>query len=230
MARVRRKATAKTRLNFEIAGIAAIGLAVLLGIALLLPRGAGFAGAATAHGLSTLFGGAASLFPVLVALFGAIIFLEINVPRMIATLGCASAGYFLIIDAAFGRRGGVLGSALWYGLQALIGTIGARVALVLAALLLAVWITNVSVKKVIGWLIVTLSKLRVPKVQLALPQSHANLRQAFDLPASAANVPVEAFVPPAGSAIVVEDSAGGEDEEYDGDEDEEDEEDFVDDE
>ncbi len=49
MARVRRKATAKTRLNFEIAGIAAIGLAVLLGIALTLPAGrAGIAGAATA--------------------------------------------------------------------------------------------------------------------------------------------------------------------------------------
>src|SRR5579885_276247 len=178
MARVRRKASPKARLNFEIAGIAAIGLAVLIGIALLLPHGTGVVGFA-ARGLWALFGGAASLFPVLVALFGAIIFLEINVPRMIATLGCASAGYFLIIDAAFGRRGGVLGSALWYGLQALIGTIGARVALVLAALLLAVWITNVSVKKVIGWLIVTLSKMRVPKVQLALPQSHANLRQAF---------------------------------------------------
>src|SRR5579871_5605521 len=89
MARVRRKATAKTRLNFEIAGIAAIGLAVLLGIALALPKGAGFAGAAVAHGLVTLFGGAAALFPVLIALFGAIIFLEINVPRMMATLGSA---------------------------------------------------------------------------------------------------------------------------------------------
>src|SRR5690242_14211754 len=90
MARVRRKATAKSRLNFEIAGIAAIGLAVLLGIALALPAArAGIAGGATAAGLSALFGGAAPLFPVLVALFGGIIFLEINVPRMMATLGAA---------------------------------------------------------------------------------------------------------------------------------------------
>src|SRR6185312_8470026 len=166
MARVRRKATAKTRLNFEIAGIAAIGLAVLLGIALALPPrhadGSAMLLHATAAGLSALFGGAAPLFPVLVALFGAIIFLEINVPRLIATLGTAALGYFLLIDAAFGRRGGLLGGGLWAGLQALVGVAGARVILGVVALLLAVWITNVSVKKVIGWLILAFSKLRVP--------------------------------------------------------------------
>src|SRR5579883_1402004 len=102
MARVRRKASAKARLNFEIAGIAAIGLAVLLGIALAVPHGAGAAGAATAHGLWALFGGAAPLFPVLIALFGAIVFLEINVPRMIATLGCTCVAYFLLLDASLG--------------------------------------------------------------------------------------------------------------------------------
>ena len=110
MARVRRKATAKSRLNFEIAGIAAIGLAVLLGIALALPAArAGIAGGATAAALSALFGGAAPLFPVLVALFGGIIFLEINVPRMMATLGTAALGYFLLIDASFGHHGGWVG-------------------------------------------------------------------------------------------------------------------------
>src|SRR5579884_20373 len=101
MARVRRKATAKTRLNFEIAGIAAIGIAVLLGIA--LGSRAGIAGSAVAAALGTSFGAAAPLFPVLVALFGAIVFLEINVPRMIGTFATASIACFLLHSLS-GRR------------------------------------------------------------------------------------------------------------------------------
>jgi len=232
MARVRRKATAKSRLNFEIAGIAAIGLAVLLGIALALPAArAGIAGGATAAGLSALFGGAAPLFPVLVALFGGIIFLEINVPRMMATLGAAALGYFLLIDAAFGRRGGWVGGALWAGLQALVGVIGARIVIGLAAVLLAVWISNVSVKKVIGWLILAFAKLRASSAPSpALRERPENLREAFALPPAAANgrkkkaeafdlVPVEAFVPPPAPTIVVEDEPE-EDEEDELDDDE----------
>ena len=233
MARVRRKATAKSRLNFEIAGIAAIGLAVLLGIALASPAArAGIAGGATAAALSALFGGAAPLFPVLVALFGGIIFLEINVPRMIATLGAAALGYFLLIDAAFGRRGGWVGGALWTGLQSLVGVTGARVLIALFALLLAVWITNVSVKKVIGWLILAFSKLRMERPPRAeLPQRPGNLREAFALPEAAPSpsrsnkkraetfelVPVEAFVPPPAPTIVVEDDDEEEEELDDGD-------------
>ena len=235
MARVRRKTTAKTRLNFEIAGIAAIGLAVLLGIALALPPArTGMVGAAAAHALYALFGGAAPLFPVLVALFGAIIFLEINVPRMMATLGTAALAYFLVADAAFGRRGGMVGSALWNGLEALVGVAGARIVLVLAAVLLAVWISNVSVKKVIGWIVLTLAKVRMPKMSVAIPEGHGDLREAFALPkpagksaakkkaeafdlaGSAAIVPVEPFIPPAPPTIVVEDE-----DEYEDDEDEE---------
>jgi S-DNA-T family DNA segregation ATPase FtsK/SpoIIIE len=222
MARVRRKATAKTRLNFEIAGIAAIGLALLLGIALALPaQRAGIALGATASGLSSLFGAAAPLFPVLVALFGGIIFLEINVPRMMATLGTAALGYFLLVDAALAHRGGWMGLALWNLLQTLAGVVGARVIIGLAALLLAVWITNVSVKKVIGWLVLTLSKLRVPKMpRVALPKGHDGLREAFALPA---------FVPPPVPTIVVEDEEQfedpGEDEDEELEEDDDDEED-----
>src|SRR5579884_3363329 len=232
MARVRRKATAKTRLNFEIAGIAAIGLAVLLGIALALPPArAGIAGAATAHGLHVLFGGAAALFPVLIALFGGIIFLEINVPRMMATLGTAALAYFLVADAAFARRGGLLGTALWSALQALIGVAGARIVLALAALLLAVWISNVSVKKVIRWLVIALANVRVPKMRVALPEGHSDLREAFALPkpkrsVSAAIVPVEPFIPPPAPTIVVDDEV---DEEDTYDEDVDDGEDAVDD-
>jgi len=227
MARVRRKATAKTRLNFEIAGIAAIGLAVLLGIALALPPArAGIAGAATAHGLHLLFGGAAPLFPVLIALFGAIVFLEINVPRMMATLGTAALAYFLVADAAFGKRGGVLGANLWAALQSLIGVAGARIVLAGTALLLAVWISNVSVKKVIGWIVLALGKLRIPKMHVELPDGHADLREAFALPKPAAKkkepfdlrssfaiVPVEPFIAPAPTTIVVEDEEECEDEE-----------------
>ncbi len=225
MARVRRKATAKTRLNFEIAGIAAIGLAVLLGIALALqPARAGIAGAATAHALYALFGGAAPLFPVLIALFGGIIFLEINVPRMMATLGTAALAYFLVADASFGRRGGMLGSTLWSALQTLIGVAGARIVLVFVALLLAVWISNVSVKKVIGWLVLMLSKLRLPKMRVAIPDGHSDLREAFALPKSAAAkkkepfdlastaiVPIEPFIAPVTPQIVVEDSLAPDD-------------------
>jgi DNA segregation ATPase FtsK/SpoIIIE, S-DNA-T family len=244
MARVRRKATAKTRLNFEIAGIAAIGLAVLLEIAVLSPASLGRTGdfahwllAGDARTTSGLFGGAAWLFPVLVALFGGIIFLEINVPRMMATLGSSALAYFLVADATFAARGGMLGSALWNGLHALVGVLGARIVLALVALLLAVWISNVSVKKLIGLLVMALSNVRVPKMKVALPEGHGNLREAFALPdgkkktkafdheGSTAIVPVEAFVPPAAPTIVVEDNEEAEvgdddfdDEELEGDE------------
>jgi S-DNA-T family DNA segregation ATPase FtsK/SpoIIIE len=184
MARVRRKATAKTRLNYEIAGIAALGLAVLFGVALVVPAShAGIIGSHTASGLRVVFGNAAALFPVLIALFGAIIFLEINVPRMIATLGMAALGYFLAVDAAFGHRGGFVGFNIWSGLQALVGVAGARIVLLLIVLMLTVWITNVSVKKLIGWGIMHLQNVRLPKMQLALPQGHKSMREAFDISA-----------------------------------------------
>ena len=208
MARVRRKATAKTRLNFEIAGIAAIGIAVLLALALALRSShAGVAGSATAFALHVLFGGAAALFPVLVALFGAIIFLEINVPRMMATFGLAALGYFLIADAAFGRRGGFVGANVWGGLAALLGIAGARIVLALLALILTVWITNISVKKIIGWLVTSFSQMRLPKINIALPPGHSSAREAFALPEpiECAIVPVETFVPVVPPPIVVED-------------------------
>ncbi|MBV9269551.1 MAG: hypothetical protein JO165_00550, partial [Candidatus Eremiobacteraeota bacterium] len=185
MARVRRKATAKTRLNFEIAGIAAIGIAVLLGIALVVaPSRAGIVGSATAHALHVSFGAAAPLFPVLVALIGIIVFLEINVPRLIATFGTAAAIYFLLIDTAFAARGGAVGSALWWAMAGLAGTIGARIVLVLVALLVTVWITNVSVKKVIGWIVLSASKVELPKIRVTLPQGPSSVREAFALPAA----------------------------------------------
>jgi len=184
MARVRRKATAKARWNYEIAGIAALGLAVLFGIALIAPPAhAGVIGVAIARSLHSLFGTAAGLFVLLIALCAAIVFLEINVPRLIATFGLAAFGYFLIVDAAFGRRGGAIGSNIWWSLSALLGVAGARVVLILIALLLTVWMTEVSVKKVIGWCVMRLQQIRLPRwrLRLALPAGHKSVREAFAL-------------------------------------------------
>ena len=91
------------RLNLEIAGIVAFALALLSAIALGARSHSGALGAALAHGLVAGFGSVAWLVPVLVAVLGAIVFLEINVPRMIATLGFASFCYFAIIDAFHGK-------------------------------------------------------------------------------------------------------------------------------
>jgi len=177
------------RWNFEIAGLAAFGVAVLLGIALVLPPArAGIVGAGTAHALYYLFGAAAALFPVLIAVIGAIVFLEINVPRMIASLGSASLGYFLVIDTAFGPQGGVIGNGISRALRGLVGDLGATIVLTLAAIIIGVAITNVSVKKLIGWCIVMIAALRVrlrerkPPAPPAEP-APASLREAFSLPA-----------------------------------------------
>ena len=188
MARVRRKANAR-KLNLEIVGIAALAVALLCGIALAVPGHAGNVGHALAGGLRELFGGGAALFPVLVALLGGIIFLEINVPRMIATLGTSALSYFLMIDAAFGsagpRNGGIVGGGIWSALSGLLGTAGAWIVLVLVALSLTLSLTQVSMKKVIGLLLGFVSRIRppkLPKISLALPEGHASLREAFALP------------------------------------------------
>lgn len=190
MARVRRKASAK-KLNLEILGIAAFGLAILFGIALAIPQHAGNAGRITAEALRYLFGAAAPLFPVLVALFGGIVFLEINVPRMIAGLGSAALAIFLIVDCALGSgglvRGGIAGGTMWSALRSLVGVAGAWVVLSVAALTLALYLSNASLKKMIGWAILTLGRLErpsIPKMRLSLPDGHASLREAFSLPKS----------------------------------------------
>ena len=199
MARVRRKATATMRLNFEIAGIAALGIAILLGVALVLPPArSGLVGANTAAGLRFLFGSAAALFPVLVALVGAIVFLEINVPRLMATFGLAALGYFVVIDAFFGERGGLLGANLSGGLHALLGDFGRVLTLSIVALGITVWITNVSVKKVIGWCIARLAALRPPPRQrevaaaASVAPTPKSLREAFNLPAVLPRAPARA--------------------------------------
>src|SRR5215469_15010431 len=133
MARARSKATARARLNLEIVGITAIGLAVLCGVSLAVPHLAGSFGVWTASTLRLLFGGGAALFPVLLAVLGAIVFLEVNVPRLIASFGSAALAYFLMFDAVLGSagqpRGGFIGAQMWWALHALIGPVGAWIAI-----------------------------------------------------------------------------------------------------
>jgi DNA segregation ATPase FtsK/SpoIIIE, S-DNA-T family len=192
MARVRRKTSASTRWNLEIAGILALGFALLLGVALVAPPSrVGVVGGATAFVLHALFGAAAGLFALLVALIAAIVFLEINVPRMIATLGGAACAYFVAIDiglAAAGRDGGKLGGALDGALHALVGDAGVWIVLVVAVLAVTVSITGVSLKKVIGWGIASVAALRPPKTKARKTAGKAiegprTLREAFHLPA-----------------------------------------------
>jgi DNA segregation ATPase FtsK/SpoIIIE-like protein len=187
------------RWNLEIAGIAAFGIALLLAIALGAPKGSGAIGSAVAHGLHVAFGNAAWLAPVVVAIFAGIIFLEIDVPRQIATLGFASFCYFCIADAFFGRAGGSFGTLLQSGLRVLLGSIGANVALVFFAVAIAVWISGLSVKRTIGLCILAGVRVRnivagifvgmreraparVAEKPVKAP-GPASLREAFNLPA-----------------------------------------------
>ncbi|HYZ17672.1 MAG TPA: DNA translocase FtsK [Candidatus Acidoferrum sp.] len=192
MARVRRKTSASTRWNLEIAGILALGFALLLGVALVAPPArVGVIGGATAFALHALFGAAAGLFALLIALVAAIVFLEINVPRMIATFGGAACAYFVAIDiglAAAGRDGGKLGRALDGVLHALLGDAGVWIVLVVAVLAVTISITGVSLKKVIGWGIASVGALRGPKTPARKTARKAiegprTLREAFHLPA-----------------------------------------------
>jgi DNA segregation ATPase FtsK/SpoIIIE, S-DNA-T family len=182
MGRVRRKTSATTRWNLEVAGILALGFALLLGVALVAPAArTGVAGAWIAAALHFLFGVAAGWFVALVALVSAIVFLEINVPKMIATFGGAACAYFVLIGtaiAASGRDAGIAGGALYRALHALVGDAGVWIVLIVLAVAVTVAVTGVSLKKVIGWFVARLAALRPPAG--ARPGS---LREAFHLPA-----------------------------------------------
>ncbi len=203
MARTRRRAAARSKINLEIVGIAALALALWCGIALLLPHHTGSVGVVTAALLRRLFGGAAPLFPVMVAMLGAIVFLEVNVPRMIVGLGSTALAYFLIFDAAFAAagRGGVTGESTWWALRSLLGVAGGWIVLILAALSLALWLTNASLKQLIGRTIVFVRGLRMPSLpamRVSLPEGHGSLREAFALPdAPRAAAPSYDEAPPA---------------------------------
>jgi len=177
------------RVNLEIAGMAALAFALLLGIALVAPPArTGVVGGAVAFALHGLFGAAAALFVVLIALIGAVVFLEINVPRMIATLGGAACAYFVAIDAAVaasGHDGGALGRGIAGVLRALLGDVGVWIVIALALAAVTVAITGVSVKRAIGWCIARVSALRaaMPRGGAQAALRPASLREAFHLPA-----------------------------------------------
>jgi FtsK/SpoIIIE family/FtsK alpha domain/Ftsk gamma domain len=249
MARVKRKPSASTRWNLEVAGIVALGFALLLGVALVAPPArTGVVGSATVWALHALFGAGAGLFVVLVALIAAIVFLEINVPRMIASLGGAACVYFVAIDAALaaaGHDGGWLGGVLARMLRSFVGDAGTWIVLSVGIVAVTVAITGVSLKKIIGWAIARIAALRPPeRAATAPPRSPLlALREAFHLPAllPRASAPAAAGAGtalavaeiPVPSRVVVEPPArfydvDGEDEELDDEDDLDDEEDFDD--
>ena len=196
MARVRRKTSAAMRWNLEIAGILALGFALLLGVALVAPPGrTGVIGGGIAFALHAMFGVAAGLFVVLIALVAAIVFLEINVPKMIATLGGAACAYFIALDvalAASGREGGLLGDALDRALRGLLGDVGVWIVVLVGVLAVTVAITGVSLKRVIGWCGARLAALR--------PATSRSLREAFHFPALPARAD-RAVVAPAHTVV-----------------------------
>jgi S-DNA-T family DNA segregation ATPase FtsK/SpoIIIE len=190
MARVKRKPSASMRWNLEITGIVSLGIALMLGVMLVAPSSRiGFAGNAIVAGLHALFGIGAGLFVVLIAIVAAIVFLEINVPRMIATLGGAACTYFVIIEiaiAASGRDGGVVGSLLTRGIRALVGDAGAWIVIVVAALAVTVAITGISLKRAIGWVVLRVADARSAlrdRAATGAPSGPSSLRDAFRLPA-----------------------------------------------
>ena len=191
------------RLNLEIAGIAAFGSALYLGLAIGAPDRSGWLGETLARWLGIAFGGSAWLVPLVVALLGGIVFLEINVPRLIAKFGTASLAYFFVVDAAYGRSGGAVGAWVVRVLQRFLGVPGERVALVVLALAVTLWVTGVSAKRAIGWCIAASARLRamlrrtparkpVPEPRASGPQT---LREAFHLPAIFGGKPSRALVP-----------------------------------
>ncbi|MGA8533542.1 MAG: DNA translocase FtsK, partial [Candidatus Tumulicola sp.] len=110
-------------------------------------------------------------------------------PRMIAGLGSTALAYFLIVDAAFAAtgpgRGGSVGGDIWMALHALLGGAGGWIVLIVAALSLALWLTNASLKQLIGRAIVFGRGLQTPKIGAlgaGFPEGHGSLREAFALP------------------------------------------------
>ncbi|MBV8530791.1 MAG: hypothetical protein JO104_05695 [Candidatus Eremiobacteraeota bacterium] len=217
MARTRRRAYARTRLNLEILGIVAIALAAFCGIALIVPHLAGSVGGWTAAVLRRFFGVTAPFFPVLVALLGAIVFLEINVPRMIVGLGSSALAYFLLLTAIFGaggpKRGGIVGANIWWALHALVGSVGAWIVLSVALLSLTLWLTNASMKQIIGRVIVFFGGLKPPAIpklpsfKVEVARGHESLREAFAMPVHQnASVPVTIEPPPVKEPPVASDA------------------------
>ncbi len=130
----------------------------------------------------------------------AIVFLEINVPRMIASLGGAACAYFVLVDlalAAAGRDGGWLGGALarrrcarWSATPALGSCWSSRRSAITVA------ITGVSLKKIIGWTIARLAALRPPA-----SRARANAQPGRGARRQAGRTGLAARgVPPAGAA------------------------------
>ncbi|MBV8367135.1 MAG: hypothetical protein JO194_11645 [Candidatus Eremiobacteraeota bacterium] len=139
-------------LNFEIIGGALFVLAGLIAISLLRADAAGFFGQVANATMHSWFGDAAWLGVLALVVIGAIVFLEIHVPKIMAALAGCAAGAFLALAGLFGmaNAGGAVGDAIAHGLSALFGIAGANIVLVFAVVACIVTPTGISLKRVFG--------------------------------------------------------------------------------
>ena len=139
-------------LNLEIVGVALLGIAAYLALALWAPKSAGWIGPGIASTIGAWFGAASWISVAGLVVVAIIIFLEVHVVRMLAFMAACAAGEFLALDGALGMstRGGVVGNAVAAGLSQLFGAGGAGIAIIFAIVAFVVAPTGVSMKQTIG--------------------------------------------------------------------------------
>ena len=139
-------------LNLEILGVAIFVLATLLAISLLASQDAGFFGVAAKATLQSWFGHAAWLSVVALVVIASIIFLELQVPKVLALFCACAAGAFLALAGFFGMAGsgGMVGNAIAHGFAALFGLAGANLMLGFLVLAFVITPTGISLKRVFG--------------------------------------------------------------------------------
>ena len=171
----RRNAVPRQRIDLELYGVAAIGLAIFLGIAMVTPpHRAGAIGAFVRWPLVSLFGSFAAGFPIALGLSGAVCFLELGEAGVILTLSLAFFAYLILL--ATGYAAGAIGGALNSLVTAVFGDLTNGVLWLLTGML-TVLVTGVSIKRLIGRTVVTLKRWQanLPELRsLRLYPDHRN--------------------------------------------------------
>jgi S-DNA-T family DNA segregation ATPase FtsK/SpoIIIE len=136
-------------LNLEILGVVLLAVAVLLALALALPRGeTGSLGPIVVAFLRGGFGGAAWLAVGLLAAVAVIVFLELHAYRRLTLYAVCALGEFLVLDGWLGLAGlgGAVGNAIGGSVRWLLGSAGAHVVFAVGALGFVLGPTGVSLK------------------------------------------------------------------------------------
>ena len=180
MAPTRRPALPKKRLDLELSGVATIGLAVVMGLAMISPPGhAGFVGYFVRQPLVSMFGNAAGWFPAVVALVGGALFIEISEQNQIRNIAIAVSLYFVLWDVAI--AGGAVGAGLSHGLFSLFGDLsGGVLGLIFAILSFAFF--GLSIKRLIGGAIVAGYRVRMPTLRSLSIISHGDDDDTEEIP------------------------------------------------